>query len=157
MKKAVMVLAAGMMIIGMAGISYASDWDKAGKALTVIEGLRVVTGGKMDLIGNIFGFGRETGRPEHAYSREPSRVEYVVYEADRCPGRGCGNHYGHQKFHRQHFEYAERVWVPHYVWSEEYVPAHSEYRDGYEIYVPGHYVSVKLEEGGHWETRYVKK
>ena len=45
----------GMFIfLGILNV-YASDWDKAGKVLTGIEGLRLITAGRMDLIGNLFG------------------------------------------------------------------------------------------------------
>jgi len=91
--------------------------------LAIIEGVRVVTGGKVDLIGTITGINRP-------------RYDQVRY-ADN-PGRHRG----------------ERVWVPHYVWKEVYVPMHTEYRPGCgEVVVEAHYERYEVEEGGHWEVR----
>ncbi|MBU3912091.1 MAG: hypothetical protein KKD90_05845 [Candidatus Omnitrophica bacterium] len=50
-------------LIGTSASSYASDWDKAGKALAAIKGVRIITGGNVDLIGNITGINRNNSNP----------------------------------------------------------------------------------------------
>ena len=137
-KLVVMVLVAGSLVVGWSICSYASDWDKAGKAFAIIEGLRVVTGGKVDVIGTITGINRPGQEARvYSYSREPDYKRY----AGRYSGRGRDERY-------------ERVWVPHYVWIERYVPRHTEHRSGYgEVIIEGHYERYQVEEGGHWEFR----
>jgi hypothetical protein len=136
-----MALIIGSLVIGVTAKSFASDWDKAGKILTIIEGVRVVTGGKVDLIGSITGINRpgEESR-EFRYAREYNRPPYYSQENRR-------------DFYQ--YERCVRVWVPHYVWRERYVPRHTEYRPGYgEVVVEGHYERYQVEEGGHWERVY---
>lgn len=53
-KSAVALLMIGI-ILSLAVPVYASDWDKFGKAAAVIEGLRVVTRGNVDIIGELAG------------------------------------------------------------------------------------------------------
>ncbi|MCM8774451.1 MAG: hypothetical protein NC820_06945 [Candidatus Omnitrophica bacterium] len=111
---------------------YASDWDKAGKALTVIEGIRLLTAGKVDIIGNISGIVREDRNNRF---KESDHLNSGYYCRRPC----C---------------YVERVWVPHYVWKREYIPEHREYHQDYgEIIVEAHYIKYKVEDGGHWETK----
>ena len=134
----VIALIMGSLLVGFSTCSYASDWDKAGKVFAVIEGLRVVTGGKVDVIGTSTGINkpRQEAR-EYGYSKDSNRQQY----ADNRRGRAK-------------YERSERVWVPHYVWKEKYVPKHTEYRPGYgEVIVEGHYERYRVEEGGHWGTR----
>jgi hypothetical protein len=106
--------------------------------LTIIEGVRIFTGGKVDIIGTITGINRPRQEArEYNYSRDSDHQQY----ANR--GRGHGR-----------YERYERVWVPYYVWKEKYVPRHTEYRPGYgEVVVEGHYERYQVEEGGHWEIR----
>lgn len=59
MKKALIAVLAISLALVTAMPAYASDWDVAGKVLTGIEGLRVVTGGKVDIIGSMTGINRE--------------------------------------------------------------------------------------------------
>jgi hypothetical protein len=123
-------------VIGISTRIFASDWDKAGKALAIIEGVRVVTGGKVDIIGTITGINRP-------------RQEAREYDRRQYAGNN-GWHRGNDKYERY-----ERVWVPHYVWKEIYVPRHTEHRPGYgEVIVEAHYERYQVEEGGHWEIRY---
>ncbi|MFH1360472.1 MAG: hypothetical protein ABIJ41_05480 [Candidatus Omnitrophota bacterium] len=126
MKKLAVVVFAIMLLIGMASPVLASDWDKAGKALTIIEGVRVLTGGKVDLIGKITGIDRE---PRYVHRGRPAS-----YRA------------------KDYYPCKERVWVPHYTWKRKYIPKHKEY-DGHRGYViiRGHYVRYQVENGGHWE------
>jgi len=143
MRKLIIVfLVAAGLVTGLAKISFASDWDKAGKALTIIEGLRVVTGGKVDIIGTITGINqpqRQTaeyrGRREFANDRRHKGRSYASYSSrdyDRC----------------------ELVWVPEYAWREKYIPEYVEYRHGRKVVVEGHYERYLAEEGGHWEKVY---
>jgi len=139
MKKiAVMALVVVGLVIGVSTQSFASDWDKAGKALTIIEGVRVLTGGKVDVIGTITGINRPREETrEYSYAREPNRQQYTNKRRERVR--------------------CERVWVPHYVWQERYVPRHAEYRPGYgEVIVEGHYERYQIEKGGHWEMREIR-
>jgi hypothetical protein len=147
----VILLALGMIAAG-SGVSYASDWDTAGKVLTVIEGLRVVSGGQVDIIGSVTGI-------DKGYRSEPVYRETVVidrggYHRDYYPryARYRPKHRWVEK-HEYRCE-PERIWVPHYTYRQKYVPRHLEYRDGRQVIVEGHYVSYKVEDGGHWETRY---
>jgi len=111
-----------LAVIGFfATTAYASDWDKAGKVLTGVEGLRLVTGGRVDLIGNIFGLNNHRNR-EYAYNVCRYRLRYhkvwVPYYAWK------------KKYIPQHTEYNH-----HYG----------------EVIVEGHYIRYKTENGGHWE------
>jgi len=109
---------------------YASDWDKAGKALTIIEGLRILTGGRVDFIGNIAGINRNA-----EYARETHHDYYVKEEIRR--------------------HHPRRVWVPHFVWKRKYIPRHEEYIRGRGlVIIEAHYIEYRVEEGGHWETVY---
>jgi hypothetical protein len=154
--KRLLLVALGVVVLGlgMQGVSYASDWDKAGKALTIIEGLRVVSGGQVDIIGTVTGI-------NNRHREEPVYRETVVM--DRGYGHGYGRDNQRYARHDRGPRYVEeryyrceptRVWVPHYTWQQRYVPQHVEYHDGEKFVVEGHYVSNKVEEGGHWETRY---
>lgn len=147
MKKFALVLLIGIgLIMGITTQSFASDWDKAGKILTIIEGVRVVTGGKVDLIGTITGINNpRESRERHEYYREYNYPQGYAYRDNR-----------HRSYVEQrNFRYAKRVWVPHLVWRERYVPEHTEYRPGYgEVVVQAHYERYLVEEGGHWETVY---
>ncbi len=129
MKKLVIGILVAGLVAGIAVQGYASDWDKAGKALAIIEGVRVLTGGRVDLIGNVTGINRNQAtyaRGERRYVHEEARVR-------QCP---------------------QRVWVPHIVWEKRYVPEHVEYREGYgRVIVGGHYIKCRAERGGHWEWK----
>ncbi|MCX5701591.1 MAG: hypothetical protein NTW64_01235 [Candidatus Omnitrophica bacterium] len=143
MKKiVVMALIIGSLAIGISTHVFASDWDKAGKALTIIEGLRVFTGGAVDIIGTITGINRPRQETrEYSYSRDSDRRQYASNN---------GWQRGQDKYER-----CERVWVPHYAWKVKYVPTYTEYRPGYgEVIVEAHYERYQVEEGGHWEIRY---
>jgi len=130
MKKLLIILFIAAFGFTSAAPASASDWDKAGMALTGIEGLRIISGGRIDLIGSMFGINNR---------RMPRR--YVK----------------HARKHNDRDRYicSERVWVPHYSWEKKYVPRHEEYHPRYgKVTVEGHYVKVKVERGGHWETGY---
>jgi hypothetical protein len=118
--------------------SFASDWDKAGKAFAITEGLRVVTGGRFDIIGAITGINRP-------HDRVVEREYVRVYEPAPYYGRRERHYRGYHK----------KIWVPHMVWREEYVPEHIEYKPGWgNIVVSAHYERRLVEEGGHWESVY---
>ncbi|MFA5119358.1 MAG: hypothetical protein WC695_11035 [Candidatus Omnitrophota bacterium] len=140
MKKTLIIFFAVILcLLGVKTYSYASDWDTAGKALAIIEGLRVITGGQVDVVGSITGINRprEVVR-ERVYVRgEPRRSFYPVYR------------------HRHEVRYSQRVWVPHMVWREQYVPSRTEYKPGYGyIVIDGYYERFQVQEGGHWEIVY---
>ena len=138
MKKIVTVaLITAGIVAGVSTNSFASDWDKAGKVFAIIEGVRVITGGKVDVIGTITGINRQ---------RQENRECEQVRESER-PRYARGYAYGR----RSHFEECERIWVAHYVWREKYIPEHIEYRNGRKVVVEGHYEKYMVEEGGHWE------
>ncbi|MBM3248699.1 MAG: hypothetical protein FJZ10_04715 [Candidatus Omnitrophica bacterium] len=138
MKKIILgVLIITGLLIGLAVPSYASDWDKAGKVFAILEGARVLTLGKVDIIGTITGINR--------YQEREGRREYASARHSR--------NYGQSKKYCTIERRTEKVWVPHYVWVKKYVPAHTEYRDGKKIFVEGHYVKYEVEDGGHWEYR----
>jgi hypothetical protein len=53
--------------------AFASDWDTVGKALTGITGLRIISGGNIDIVGNITG----TNMPRNharAVARKPRKI-----------------------------------------------------------------------------------
>jgi len=133
MKKALMVvLLSGVIVFGVVLPSSASDWDMAGKILTGIEGLRIVSGGRIDPVGSMFRIGenKEQGR----YSKHKSSV-----------------YYHHKRYH----SCSEKVWVPNYRWKKKYIPRHEKYHKEYgKIIVEGHYIKYKVKRGGHWETKY---
>ncbi len=133
-KKISVILVAALSLAGVVGFttpSFASDWDKAGKILTGLEGVRILTGGRFDLIGNMFKINKEF---------EPEWQTRVVHR-----------HKNKNKV-KQHY-CTHRTWVPHYVWKKKYVPRHTEYDDRYgEVIVEGHYIKYQVEQGGKWIT-----
>ena len=137
MKKTLIMALLAVFCFSTAMPAYASDWDKAGIALTGIEGIRILTGGRVDLIGSMFGINRQIGYGDHR-----------------------PRNYGQYKKHRHHqgkrgYRCSERVWVPHYTWRKEFVPRHEKYDPVQgKVIVEGHYVSYQVEDGGHWETKY---
>jgi hypothetical protein len=130
-KSMIMMLLIAFMTVGSVP-AYASDWDKAGIILTGIEGLRIVSGGNVDLIGSMFGIGNQKNHVEYSYEYRSKH---------------------HKKFTNR-YQCFEKVWVPHYVWERRYVPKHVECRDGHKkVIVEAHYIEHKIERGGHWEQR----
>ena len=132
MNKLVASLMVGLMVIvGVIGFevpSYASDWDKAGKVLATLAGLRVLTGGNVDIIGNITGI-----KQAKKYDR------------------------GHSKHTQKHCEikkgksYSHYAWIPTMAWKRKYIPEHQEYSEKYgTIIVEGHYIKYQVEQGGYW-------
>lgn len=102
---------------------FASDWDVAGKILTGVEGLRVLTGGRVDLIGSMTG------------------MSTVRHPQDKGPRYG----------RRHTCSDSCRQWVPHYVWVKRWVPSRVEYTSrGHRKVIPGHYERYQVERGGHW-------
>ncbi|MDD5237508.1 MAG: hypothetical protein PHU96_00900 [Candidatus Omnitrophica bacterium] len=124
MKKISMFLLISTLLIGFIAPAFASDWDVAGKILTGIEGVRIISGGRIDPIGTMIDFvqgPRRVHEERHVY----------VYK-----------------------EPCKRVWVPHYVWRREYIPAHVEYSQRYgKVFVEGRYIEYQVENGGHWVTK----
>jgi len=137
MKKILILLIMGVFLTGTAAPSFASDWDKAGKALTIIEGLRLITGGRVDVVGSIAGIGKKSD----------GEYAHVKYRKDRQ------HHRRHKhKVKRQYICTIERAWVPHYEWRTKHIPSHATYDDELgKILVEEHYVKYKVKQGGHWE------
>lgn len=134
MKKGFALMLIVAMTLGYSSKVFASDWDVAGKVLTGIEGVRIISGGKVDIIGAMTGINRTKDKNQYARDR------------------------GNRHNNRYHYkERSDRVWVPDYAWRRIYVPEHREYQAGYgEVIVEGHYIKYKIEDGGHWETRYYR-
>ena len=137
-KTIITLLVAAGLFAGIRAPALASDWDKAGKVFAVTEGLRIVTGGAVDIFGSITGINRDRGRGQYSEVVYVQRDDHPRYYArhDRRP-KPCR---------------VERVWVPHIVWKEKFIPEHSEYRQGCgNIWIGGHYEKYQVEQGGHWE------
>jgi hypothetical protein len=82
MKKIGMIFLAGMFCLSFSQPVFASDWEVAGKVLAGIEGLRVLTGGKVDFIGAITGIGNNRYPDRHRparYSKHHQRVWVCDY------------------------------------------------------------------------------
>ena len=130
MRKLIIVLLSFIIVFSGVNVSYASDWDKAGKAFAIIEGLRVITGGKVDVIGKVTGIDNDKGY-EHAHRPRRHR---------------------HKKQRRPRYEECHKKWIPHFKWKKKYIPEQEEYDPEYgKIIVEGHYIRYKVEKGGHWE------
>jgi hypothetical protein len=137
MNKFLSVILIAGFVAGIQTISFASDWDKAGKVLAVTEGLRIVTGGAFDVLGSITGVKERTNvREGRGYSRCDDRPSYIV-----------------RKVYQPQPRHVERIWVPHLVWQDKFVPEHTEYREGYgNVWIGAHYEKFQVEQGGHWEV-----
>ncbi len=134
MKRLIVVLVAVALFFGFTISASASDWDVAGKVLTGIEGLRIVTGNRVDLVGNLMGFN----------NRDSSRDRDWDGDRDRgYRGRDCSH---------QRIRICKRVWVPNYVWVRKWVPRHKEIdKRGHERIIEGHFEKYQIEKGGHWQ------
>lgn len=127
MKRIIAAITIIGVMISVSALSYASDWDKAGKALAIIEGARIITGGNVDIIGNLTGIGRNSRQGPDRRSRRYSKAR----------NSSCSS---------------QPAWVPNFVWKKRYIPEHKEYSEKYgTIIVEGHYIRYKAADGGHWE------
>lgn len=125
MRRLIGLLVSAAFLVGFQAAAQASDWDVAGKILTGIEGMRILTGGRVDIIGTITGI-------------EPDQKHQVVYSKP-------------YRYKRNRHNSSRRIWVPDYVWKKKWVPKHTEYDPELgEIIVGGHYLRYKIETGGHW-------
>ncbi len=124
MKKIITVFMIGL--ISLAGVvifltpGYASDWDTAGKIFAGIEGMRVLSGGNIDIIGSMTGINRHKGHSHTSYAK-------------------CHPHCSHRVW------VPKMVWKKKYVpqhkeYSEKYG----------EIIVESHYIKYQVERGGKW-------
>jgi hypothetical protein len=146
MKKLLALVVAGFVLLGGGNAAWASDWDVAGKVLTGIEGMRILTGGRVDLIGSMTGINRNDRGRDHGRDRE--------YDHDRGYGRGRG----YRTPVRHYVVYTTRVWVPEYRWEKVWVPEKRTYDPHRgEVIEAGHFVSYKKEYGGHWEYTEVRR
>jgi hypothetical protein len=119
-----------MLIFSLSAPVYASDWDTVGKIFAGIEGVRILTGDRVDIIGTITGI-KGDGHHKHRDSRrhKDRHTSHVYVYQDSCP----------------------KVWVPQVVWKRKYIPEHTEYDPRYgEIIVEGHYIKYQVQEGGYW-------
>lgn len=144
MKTFLTCLLTATLLGSTAGVVHASEWDKAGKALTIIEGLRLVTGGQVDVVG---GFGEAvTG---HKYTNRTSDRGYF----DPSP-RQYTRHKPYQQIVKHYYCEQERFWVPEYRWITKRVPEHEELHPEFgSVMVEAHNIRIKQEHGGHWEYR----
>lgn len=141
MKRILIVLLLAVFTFAATVPAYASDWDKAGIALTGIEGLRIITGGKVDLIGSMFGMKNK----EKSWRKES---KHFLKKNKR-------KHKHKHKRIAKSYDCTHSVWVPHYEWAREYIPEQRRHNSKYgKIIVEGHYIQYKVERGGHWETKY---
>lgn len=132
MKGIAIVLSVAALLSFSAG-AFASDWDLVGKVLTGVEGARILTGGRVDIIGSVMDIGG-LRRGEDRVVRQERVI--VVERPAAC----------------------ERVWVPHYTWKKVWVPGHTEWDPELgKVYIEGHYAKYKVEDGGHWEYAYSGK
>lgn len=131
MKKLIFILFSAILTAGLFENAYASDWDVAGKVLTGIEGLRIITGGSIDIIGAFTGINR-------------NREREVVYET-------C--YYPRETHYRAHYY---KRWVPYYVWRERWVPEYTvyDYKCGSYVTIEDHYERYRVEDGGYWVYEY---
>lgn len=124
MKKVMVVLLVTSLSMGFSTPSLASDWDVAGKVLTGIAGLRILTRDNVDLIGNIAG---------------TKNKQQVLYRK-------------HHKHHGECHKYCQRVWIPHFKWKKKWIPAHKENHPKFgKVTVEGHYIKYKVKCGGYWD------
>jgi len=140
MKRLITVmLVAGVIAVPMTSTltpAYASDWDKAGKAFAILEGARVLTGGNIDIVGNLTGINRGNGGWGGLFGQQSQPVQ---------PAQQV--YYARQVSYRP-----EPVWVPEYTWEEQYIPEHEAYSEQYgTVIVEGHYIRYRVESGGRWE------
>jgi len=128
MKKFIVTMMIAGLIGGSVHTAFAGDkdWARAGKALTIIEGLRVISRGGFDPIGTVTGIGRDRDYA-HRHRHEPVR----------------------------HYECREeREWVPSYRWEKRYVHEHEDYDPEHgQIWVEGHYIRYQVEDGGYWNVK----
>jgi len=127
--KKIAIVAAMLALLGFAGMSHASDWDLVGKVLTGVEGARILTGGRVDIIGSVMDIsGIGCGRQDGGIMRRGKTI--VVEKPVPC----------------------NRIWVPEYRYKDVWVPGHyvRDPRHG-RIYIKGHCVQRRTECGGHWE------
>lgn len=126
MRRLISLLAGAVLLIGCNSFVYASDWDIVGKVLTGIEGVRILTAGKVDIIAGVTGIG-EQGRAG-PYNKD-SRYAASRYRA-----------------------YPGRIRAPRYTWKKKWIPRHRAYDEKLgQIIVEGHYVRYKVEAGGYWQ------
>lgn len=83
MKRMTAVILIVPLLLGSSGVCFGSDWDVAGKVLTGIEGLRILTRGNVDIIGNIAGIeNKERNVVRRAYEcKEACRRRWVPHFA----------------------------------------------------------------------------
>lgn len=140
MKKPTVLALIAVLCIGLAPETFASDWDTAGKVLTGIEGLRIISGGNIDLIGSITGINGNRSRSGFRHSGGDFRYSESDFR-----------HGNNGRYHKHHST-CPRKWVKNQVWKKKWVPTHTEYNKKYgEIVVEGHYIKYKVTRNGYWQ------
>lgn len=143
MKKFMIALLVAAISFTASQPAFASDWDKAGKALAIIEGLRIVTGGNVDLVGGLTGINKQS----YGYSHQRRKNHY---RNDKH------KHYSRRNHYREHTRSycSEKVWVPRVTWEKKFIPQHEVYDEdlGHKVIVEAHYVKYKTNDGGYWKT-----
>jgi len=148
MKKILILLFTVAFLGGSAAVSFASDWDKAGKALTIISGLRLISGGRIDVVGKI---------GEVATGKTYTNKNYGYYPKGYYGGHGRYKRH-HRPYHQKvvkHYRCTkEKYWIPEYRWIKKHVPEHEEYDSEYgTVIIEEHYIRIKEEHGGYWEYK----
>ncbi len=122
MKKTLILLTVFLVVCSFAKKSFASDWDNAGKILASTEGLRILTKGNIDILGNITGI-----------------------SSKKCLSSKTTNKY-------KHCAHCKRIWVPNFIWKKKWISTHKDYNSKLgKIIVEGHYIRYKVEKGGQWK------
>ena len=82
MKKIAAIILAAAIVSSASGVALASDWGVAGKVLTGLEGLRILSGGKVDPVGGMFGVNRndrENQSRGHGYYQQRNWTPSYVW------------------------------------------------------------------------------
>ncbi|MCP4653611.1 MAG: hypothetical protein GY858_09570 [Candidatus Omnitrophica bacterium] len=136
-------VALALMFLVIASPLYASDWDKFGKVAAGLEGLRLLSRGRIDVFGAIAGVNGNSRKEKNSSSNYNGYyTDYTNYT------------YNSRRHHRK---CCKKIWVPQYSWRKKYVPRHIEYTHYGKVITGGHYVKYRVETGGYWKTTCKKK
>ena len=83
MKKLIVIVTIGILSLGFGISTYASDWDTFGKVMAGVTGLRVITGGRVDIVGSVTGINRGNTYSGYYYYY-PRNYRYYRYYPKRC-------------------------------------------------------------------------
>lgn len=129
MRKTILSLLIALSLTLASLPAQASDWDTAGKILTGIAGLRLLTGGKVDILGTVTGVNKNN----YHYQRQEKHKHQTAH---CCICNHCSTN---------------RVWVTHTTWKKKYIPQHTEYDPHRgKVIVEAHYIKYKDDSSGYW-------